>query len=359
MWWASSRATPSSEGMPITVRPAARAAATPVGESSSATTVGPGLDPEPAAGLQVGIGGGLRRRHFVGAEDDVEAVVEADDLQRAAHEDERRVGDEADRRAALASARGAARGRRPSPPPRARARRRPARSAPRSAPPPGRARPGAARGSPPAISAEVPTSSRLSAGVNSSPRRSNRSCSARVQTDSVSSSRPSLSKTTASGAAGIRSGPPSSGERRQRARPAPRRPRRRASARRRRRRGSAPLVTIASRPPRSSVSRGSPATGWTASEEPMQSISSARSASCWRPRHRALRQHLAEEDDVGLDRAAAGRADGDAVRRRRGRRPPRSRRRPRSSGRWRSRSSRAPRPRSRSRRRGGGGRCSA
>ena len=45
MWWASSSATPSTEGMPITVRPAARAAATPVGESSSATTAGPGSTP--------------------------------------------------------------------------------------------------------------------------------------------------------------------------------------------------------------------------------------------------------------------------------------------------------------------------
>ncbi len=41
MWWASSRAMPSIEGIPITVRPAARAAATPVGESSRATTSGP------------------------------------------------------------------------------------------------------------------------------------------------------------------------------------------------------------------------------------------------------------------------------------------------------------------------------
>ena len=102
MWWASSSATPSSEGTPITVRPAARAAATPVGESSRATTVGARLDAEPPAGLQVGIGRRLRRRHFVGAEDDVEVVLEADDLERAAHEGERRVGDEADRRAALA-----------------------------------------------------------------------------------------------------------------------------------------------------------------------------------------------------------------------------------------------------------------
>ena len=92
---------PSREGTPITVSPAARAAATPVGESSRATTVGARLDPEAPTGLQVGVGRRLRRRHFVGAEHDVEAVVEADDLQRALDEDERRVGDEADRRAAL------------------------------------------------------------------------------------------------------------------------------------------------------------------------------------------------------------------------------------------------------------------
>ena len=59
---------------------------------------------------------------------------------------------------------------------------------------------------PPAISAEVPTSSTLVVGVNSRPRRSKRSCSARVQTDSVSSSRPSLSKTTASGRVGSMAG---------------------------------------------------------------------------------------------------------------------------------------------------------
>ena len=45
MWCASSSATPSTEGTPITVRPAATAAATPVGESSSATTSGPGSTP--------------------------------------------------------------------------------------------------------------------------------------------------------------------------------------------------------------------------------------------------------------------------------------------------------------------------
>ena len=45
----------------------------------------------------------------------------------------------------------------------------------------------------------------------------------------------------------------------------------------------------------------------------MQSISSARSASPGRRGHRALGQHLAEEDDVGFDRPAAGGADRDAV----------------------------------------------
>src|SRR5215218_983483 len=43
--------------------------------------------------------------------------------------------------------------------------------------------------------------------------------------------------------------------------------------------GVSPLVTIASRPPWPRVSRGSPATGCTASEEPTQSIRSAPSAS--------------------------------------------------------------------------------
>ncbi len=51
----------------------------------------------------------------------------------------------------------------------------------------------------PATWAEVPTTSCLCARVNSSPRRSKRSDSARVQTASVSSSRPSLSKITALG----------------------------------------------------------------------------------------------------------------------------------------------------------------
>ena len=198
MWWASSSAMPSSDGTPITVRPAARAAATPVGESSSATTSGPALDPEPAAGLQVGVGGRLRRRDFVGAEDDVEAILEADDLQRAPDEGERRVGDEADRRAA------------------------PPQLVQQLARADHRLHPvlqlgddqlvqlldqlgGAAR------LAEAPLEDAagdlgrgadqlaLVGGVNSSPRRSKRSCSARVQTDSVSSSRPSLSKTTAAG----------------------------------------------------------------------------------------------------------------------------------------------------------------
>ena len=105
MWWASSRATPSREGIPITVRPAARAAATPVGESSRATTSGPGSTPSATAGLEVGVGRGLRRRGFVGADDDVEGVLEGDDLQRAADELDRRVRDQADRGAAAAQRR--------------------------------------------------------------------------------------------------------------------------------------------------------------------------------------------------------------------------------------------------------------
>ena len=76
------------------------------------------------------------------------------------------------------------------------------------------------------------------------------------------------------------------------------------------------------------------------------------------PRHRALGQQLAEEDDVGFDRAAAARADRDAVGVEERLDLARARRRRRSGCRTRSRSSRAPRPRCASRRRGAGGRCS-
>ncbi len=48
-----------------------------------------GLDAEPATGLQVGIGRRLRGGDFVGAEDDVEVVLEPDQLQRAGNEGER------------------------------------------------------------------------------------------------------------------------------------------------------------------------------------------------------------------------------------------------------------------------------
>ena len=93
-WWASSRTTPSIEGTPITVRPAARAAATPGRRVLERDDVGAGLDPEAAAGLEVGVRSRLRRRHLVGAERRRRSGIEADQLERATDEGERRVGDE-------------------------------------------------------------------------------------------------------------------------------------------------------------------------------------------------------------------------------------------------------------------------
>ncbi len=165
----------------------------------------------------------------------------------------------------------------------------------------------------PRLPAEVPTSSTLSAGVNSSRRRSKRSCSARVQTDSVSSSRPSLSKTTASGAARLsarsESGivsrvPPTAAASSSSTSPSSLRS---ATASY----GVGPLVTIASLPPLLEGEAGQPGgrvdgeRGADADHQlgPFRQLR--------RSRHRALRQQLAEEDDVGFNRTSAGRADGD------------------------------------------------
>ena len=200
-WWASSSATPSTEGTPITVRPAATGGGDAGRRVLERDDRGPGLDAEPPAGLQVGVGRRLRRRHFVGAEDDVEVVLEADDL--AASGGRRRSGELETRPIGVPRSRSAASSSRApiiaSTPCSSSATTSAFSSSISSAARPGS--PSRRSRMPPAIAAEVPTSSSLSAGVNSRPRRSKRSSSARVQTDSVSSRRPSLSKTTASGRA--------------------------------------------------------------------------------------------------------------------------------------------------------------
>ena len=125
---------------------------------------------------------------------------------------------------------------------------------------------------------------------------------------------------------------PSAGASRARrgARPAPRRPRPRASARRRRRRAVGPLVTIARRPPRSSVSRGSAGDRVDGERGADAEHQVGPLGELLGQRHRALRQQLAEEDDVRFDRARAGARSAPPPPRRRARRPRRSRRRRRS-----------------------------
>ena len=161
----------------------------------------PRLDPEATAGLQVGVGRRLRLRHFVAADDGVEDRFEADDLQRAQDEGERRVGDQADRRPLglqpFEQVAGADHRLHPvlelgddqlvrAPP---------------------SARPAAllARATLPAVRGDrgrFADQFALVVGGELEAVGSNMSCSARVQTDSVSSSRPSLSKRTASGRRG-------------------------------------------------------------------------------------------------------------------------------------------------------------
>ena len=72
-------------------------------------------------------------------------------------------------------------------------------------------------------------------------------------------------------------------------------------------------MRIATLPPASWVSSGSPATGWTSSEEPMQSSTSARSQSSRARSSVGAGEQLAEQHDVGLQRRAAALAARHAV----------------------------------------------
>ena len=140
---------------------------------------------------------------------------------------------------------------------------------------------------------------------------------------------------------------------------APRRPRRRASARRRRRRASAPLVTIASRPPCSSVSCGQPGDrvdhqrGADADHQlgPLGQLlglrASALSGSISPKRTTSGLTgppQVAQTATPSSSKSASTSVDAVGGRA--------------AACRRRSRSSRAPRPRSASRRHGAGGRCS-
>ena len=77
--------------------------------------------------------------------------------------------------------------------------------------------------------------------------------------------------------------------------------------------GVGPCVRIATAPPAAWVSSGSPATGWTSSEEPMHSSTSARSHSSRARSSAPAGEQLAEQHDVGLQRPAAALAAGHAV----------------------------------------------
>ena len=93
----ASSATPASDGTPTTSMPAARAAATPVCESSSADAPRPASTPSRARGLEVDVGRGLGRRHLVGGDDRVEGVLEPREPERALDELARRVRRQRDR----------------------------------------------------------------------------------------------------------------------------------------------------------------------------------------------------------------------------------------------------------------------